>query len=231
MIIDPRKIIIKRRDLRSRGDVLLSVSLPLAFGVALFYLARPLAVLIGWSTAAAVLNSAAGAGNRPELMPDFLGSYFPVIIGLCFSLFCWALYNRLRFGGSRDQRRASPPSVGVDEIASACPFGVGEVRRIRRAEVLFFFFDDKGAVIGVKCRKVESDTDYTLAQAAALAPAVAVGMDLPKTSEAVRRIPSAPRANPLRHVPVGTEELSFRPLPVVASAGRAISSGGVSPEI
>lgn len=111
----------------------------------------------------------------------------------------------------------------------------------------FFFFDDKGEVIAVKCREAAADTDYALARSAALAPRVAAGLDRSKISEApgksasgertetstaaVRR-PDAPLARPLRPVPDGMEgRVVYRPRrPVPAgSVGQVGSRPGPIP--
>lgn len=126
MIIDPRKIVINRRDLRSRSDGLLSAGLLLAFWGLMLYLAHPLAAATGWPAAAD-----SGAGDQPAFLPGLLVRYLPATAGLSLSLFGWAWYNRLRFGGARDQRRLDQPALTLGEISSNCPFGVREVGLIR----------------------------------------------------------------------------------------------------
>ena len=176
MIIDPRKIIINRRDMQSRSDGLTSACLLLAFWGLMLHLARPLAAFTGWSAA---------VGDQPAFLPGLLVRYLPLMAGLSLSLVVWAGYNRLRFGGARDHRRAEPPALTLREISSAAPFGEKEVRSIRQAQVSFFFFDDKGEVIAVKCRTADSDTDHTLARAVALAPRAA-GLSWTELSETPR---------------------------------------------
>ena len=201
MIIDPHKIIINRRDLRGRRDGLTSACLLLAFWGLMLYLARPLAAFAGWPAAEV---------DQPAFLPALLARCLPLVAGLSLSLIGWAWYNRLRFGGLRDQRRGESPGLTLREIAANAPFGRGEVRVIRRTRVSFFFFNDKGEVIAVKCREATADTDSTLSRAAALAPRVAAGSDPAQISDGAR-------------VPTGAQRLE-RPAP--GPEGARLPRGG-----
>ncbi|MDR2945926.1 MAG: PgaD family protein [Candidatus Adiutrix sp.] len=110
----------------------MSFSLPLIFFGGLVYLAQPLA---------------AGAWEHPEQFFVLAGEYLPYIFGGGFSLFAWAQYNRLRFGGGRDKRGGAAPPLSLEEIAAASPFRIDELCRLREAKEVRFFFDEYGEVV------------------------------------------------------------------------------------
>ena len=163
MIIEPKKIIINKRQYQTPKHKALSLALFLMFWGGLLYLMRPLIAIVGWGLAYYIFDTVSTDAEGAEVVRTIITDYLPWIILLSLSLASWSLYNWLRFRGFRDKRRVPQVPLTLDEIAGSTPLDPGAVREIRTAPVTIFYFDENGEIKDVEACDDAADADLALA--------------------------------------------------------------------
>jgi len=139
-----RDLIIRRPELQTFGQRVLSTLLTLAFWFLWFYLWLPLITLLawwyGWEITYFSFVEMEGYKDLIEVLPDYL-----LTIGtLGLALSSWALYNFLRFRNR--ERRKTVAIVSNAELAAT--FGVEEqlLEHVQQARMIRIHYDDKGNI-------------------------------------------------------------------------------------
>ena len=158
MIIEPKKIIINKRQYQTNKHRALSLALFLMFWGGLLYLMRPLIAIVGWGLAYYIFDTVSTDAEGAEVVRTIITDYLPWIVFLSLSLMSWSLYNWLRFRGFRDKRRVPQSPLTIDEIAKTTNLNSGAVREIRTAPVTIFYFDENGEIKDVEaCDPADAD--------------------------------------------------------------------------
>ncbi len=163
MIIKPEDIIINRRENQTTGHRALSLILFLMFWAGLLYMLRPVLIILGWALAYFVFDSVASHVEGMDIVRAAFTEYLPMIVGLSLALVSWALYNRMRFSGSRDKRRVPPSPLTLEEISSATRLGLAKIQEMRAAPLMICYFDEeRGEMLDAKCCFDQNQVDRFL---------------------------------------------------------------------
>ncbi len=149
MVIDPKNLIVCYKHKQTAGQKALGVVLPILFWGALLYILSTLLVLGGWMIDYSRFENVIDYQDILAIK-TVISRFFPVIGGCVCAFLLWALYNKLRFHGSRNRRTTRPAPVTLEETAGFCHLDTAEIKGMQRAKVMTCMFDDKGNIVGVR---------------------------------------------------------------------------------
>jgi len=139
--------IIDRADLQTWQHKTISGLLTLVFWTLWAYLWLPLLALIAWSVGLQqAYKYMVTLGGYEEVL-RLLGIYTLVIVLMGGSLYAWAAYNILRYGGP--DQRTTKPGPTVDEIARYFRQGPLMVENWQQSQRLHVRHDDTGNILHV----------------------------------------------------------------------------------
>ncbi len=149
MVIDPKNLIVCYKHKQTAVQKAFGVVLPILFWCALLYILSTLFVLGSWIIDYSRFENVIGYQDIFAIK-TVISRFFPVIGGCVCVFLLWALYNKLRFQGSRNRRTTRPAPVTLEETAGFCRLDTTEIKDMQRAKVMTCMFDDKGNIVGVR---------------------------------------------------------------------------------
>ncbi len=149
MVIDPKNLIVCYKHKQSAGQKALGVFLPILFWGVLLYILSTFFALCSWTIDYSLFSNIIDYKDILAIK-TVMSRYFPVIGGFVCAFLLWALYNKLRFQGSRNRRTTRPVPVSLDETAGFCGLDTAEIRRMQQTGIMTCLFDDAGNITGVR---------------------------------------------------------------------------------
>lgn len=146
MILDPKKLIIKRSDLATPQQRLTTLGLLIFFCMIVLYLVHKFTAVLGWGVAALLHTRATVEASGVNALLDMALAYFPVIATLCCAFACWAWYNKLRFSGERDKRQLGEFFLDNTQIASSFKLAEETIEDLQQAHLIFINYDKNGCI-------------------------------------------------------------------------------------
>ena len=162
--LDPAKLILTKPE---KGINLRKVAS--AFNFLLFwslaaYVLRYVAEIFGWLAFYVLFNRIVGDLKLRDIVSVVMGLYAPIIAGASLALWGWAAYNRFRFGGAKDKRRAPIGGLTLQQVSSYARLPEMKIEEMRQAKAQICLFDKNAELTGSICLPGLDDADAFLAE-------------------------------------------------------------------
>ncbi|MDR3210586.1 MAG: poly-beta-1,6-N-acetyl-D-glucosamine biosynthesis protein PgaD [Planctomycetota bacterium] len=154
MIISKEKLIITKNEKGINLRKTMSLVVFFAFWSAALYIMRPLIYIVGILIICFVFNKSVINMGIYNVGITFFNFYLPLIIVALSSLWTWAMYNRLRFGGQRDKRRRGRtpiPLLTPEMLGEYTGLGTAKINLMQGSKVVICHFDAKEELCDADC--------------------------------------------------------------------------------
>lgn len=151
MLIDKDKIILTRPEKGINLRKIASLVNILFFWAMTLYLMRSLLIIFGWLFVYVSFRDAFVPTVIEGATITNIKIYLPMIALAAASLWGWATYNRLRYGGVHDKRHIQPPPLALEDVSAYTRLSVDKIAEMRNTKTLVCHFDECCEVNRVDC--------------------------------------------------------------------------------
>lgn len=142
------RLIIDKPELQTPRQRVLFGAATVAAWVMWIYLWLPIITLVGWYFGVLRFRDVMITNSGALHFAQVLGWYALIILAICGSLVCWALYNWARFHDAR-RRVIDPAAVSGDEMVERTHVSGEELARAQLLRSMTVHHDTHGVIVGI----------------------------------------------------------------------------------